>query len=140
MESLNVANINWLAVLVAGAASFILGGLWYALLFGNIWARVYGHTAEQIAAMSKHPASMYGGLIACNLAFAAGLAMLMNLTGADTLREGVMLGGAVGVLVLLPLTLATQIGGGRSLRGFLIDWGLQACALLLSGAILGAWR
>ena len=140
MESLNLASVNWLAVLVAGVASFMLGGLWYALLFGKIWARVYGITAEQAAEMTRHPASMYGGLIVCNLAFAAGLAMLMNLTGAGTLRDGLMLGGAVGVLVLLPLTLATQIGGGRSLRGFLIDWGLQACALLLSGAILGAWR
>ena len=34
-----MANINWLAVLIAAVVYFFLGSLWYQLLFRNIWAR-----------------------------------------------------------------------------------------------------
>lgn len=140
MDTQGLFAVNWLAVLVAGVAGFMLGALWYALLFGNTWARVYGLTREQIAEMSKNPGPTYGGLFACNLLFALGTAVLINATGAVGVQGGLMAAGLVAFLILLPLTLATQIGSARSLRGFLIDWGLQACALLLAGVILGAWR
>lgn len=132
--------VNWLAVLVAGVAGFMLGALWYALLFGKAWVKAYALTDEQIAKMSKNPGPTYGGLLACNLLFALGTAMLLNATGGAGVQDGLLAAGLVAFFILLPLTLATQIGGGRSLRGFLIDWGLQASALLLAGAILGAWR
>src|SRR5690349_4926191 len=42
-------EINWIAVLVAGVASFVLGGLWYSpVLFGKAWQRETGLTDEQL--------------------------------------------------------------------------------------------
>src|SRR5690606_13932506 len=35
-------DINWLAVLAAAAAAFVLGGLWYGPLLGNAWMRSMG--------------------------------------------------------------------------------------------------
>ena len=41
---------NLLAVIVAGIASFILGGLWYSpMLFGKAWQREAGLSDEQLA-------------------------------------------------------------------------------------------
>jgi hypothetical protein len=37
-------EINWLAVVVAAAVTFVLGGVWYGPLFGRVW-----HTAEGAA-------------------------------------------------------------------------------------------
>lgn len=35
-------HLNWLAILVAVIASFLVGGLWYGPLFGGAWKREMG--------------------------------------------------------------------------------------------------
>src|SRR5688500_7149419 len=42
-------EVNWLAILVAGVACFLLGGLWYSpVLFGKAWQRETGLTDERL--------------------------------------------------------------------------------------------
>ena len=42
-------EINWIAVVVAAVACFLLGGLWYSpVLFGKAWQRETGLTDEQL--------------------------------------------------------------------------------------------
>jgi hypothetical protein len=42
-------EINWLAVLIAAVASFLLGGAWYSnALFGKAWQRETGVTDEKL--------------------------------------------------------------------------------------------
>jgi hypothetical protein len=38
-----IADINWLAVLVAAVVTFVLGGLWYGPLFGMANSGGPGH-------------------------------------------------------------------------------------------------
>ena len=46
MES---AGVNYLAVLAAGGAAWILGAVWYAApVFGNAWMAGIGKTKEQV--------------------------------------------------------------------------------------------
>src|ERR1044071_3421842 len=45
-------EINWVAILVAVVANFILGCLWYTPLFGKVWAKEMGIDMTQ-----KPPAS-----------------------------------------------------------------------------------
>ena len=47
--------LNPLAVAAAAASTFILGGLWYSLLFAKPWQRAAGVTDEQLK--SGAPAS-----------------------------------------------------------------------------------
>lgn len=35
-------TINYLAVLVASIAQFIVGAVWYMPLFGNLWGKIHG--------------------------------------------------------------------------------------------------
>jgi hypothetical protein len=35
-----LTEINWLAVLAAGVAFFLLGAVWYSVLFGKKWAQL----------------------------------------------------------------------------------------------------
>ncbi|MDQ2870251.1 MAG: DUF1761 domain-containing protein [Acidobacteriota bacterium] len=37
-----IIHLNWLAILVAVVASFIVGGLWYGPLFGKPWKKEMG--------------------------------------------------------------------------------------------------
>jgi hypothetical protein len=39
-------HLNWLAILVAVIASFLVGGLWYGPLFGNAWKKEMGVPAD----------------------------------------------------------------------------------------------
>jgi len=42
------APLNWLAVLLAAASTFVIGGLWYSLLFAGPWQRAAGLSDEQL--------------------------------------------------------------------------------------------
>ncbi len=35
-------NINFLAILVATIAQFIVGAVWYSALFGKLWGKIHG--------------------------------------------------------------------------------------------------
>lgn len=35
-------NINFVAVLIATVAQFIVGAVWYSVLFGKLWGRIHG--------------------------------------------------------------------------------------------------
>lgn len=41
-------SINWLAVLLAAISTFVIGGLWYSLLFARAWQHAAGVTDEQL--------------------------------------------------------------------------------------------
>ena len=42
--------VNWLAVVVGMVLSMVMGALWYGPLFGNMWLRMIGKTAEELEA------------------------------------------------------------------------------------------
>ena len=43
-------EIHWVAVLAAAVAGFMVGGVWYSLLFGKAWMAARGVTREEIQA------------------------------------------------------------------------------------------
>ena len=45
---MDLASLNWLAIIVAALASFAIGSLWYSpVLFGKVWQRETGITDEK---------------------------------------------------------------------------------------------
>ena len=51
---MDMSTINWLAVLVAGISSFVVGGIWYSPgLFGKAWMKDSNLTAEDIKKGNK---------------------------------------------------------------------------------------
>ena len=63
---LNLESVNWLAVLVAGIATFFLGAVWYMALFGKTWQRLHGYSDEKVKQMqaAKPPPVFFGTMIA----------------------------------------------------------------------------
>src|SRR3989442_14438692 len=79
---MNWLGLNWLAILCAGAAYWVLGYVWYTLLFGKIWA------GEQIRHRGERPSPSGGQMGAkllstfiLNLLMAAAMAYLIKRTG-----------------------------------------------------------
>lgn len=129
------ADINWLAVVVATASSFALGGLWYGPLFSKAWMRLTGMTKEKGAQASM--ALTFGGTAVLNLLIAVALALLMGS------HAGWHAGLHTGLFSSL-FFVATSIGviylfEQQPLKLWLINSGYQVVNFSIMGSIIGAW-
>jgi hypothetical protein len=128
-------HLNWLAVLVAAAAGFLLGGLWYGPLFGKAWMAASGVTSQR--ARSANMLRLYGTTLALNIVAAISLAMFI---GGGDLRFGVFAGFMTGLTFVATALGVTYLFELRPLRLWLINAGYQVLFFTLMGAILGAWH
>lgn len=138
---IDVTAVNWLAVLVAAVASFILGGVWYTALFARPWMRYTGITHESAeAGGGVQMAAMYGGAFATYLVAVAALALLITAAEASGVGAGLVVGLLVGAGIVATVSLNSYLFAGRPLGLYFIDVGYPVVALALAGIILGAWR
>jgi len=134
------AGINYWAVLVAGALGFGLGGLWYRLL-AEPWKTAHGFTTEQIRAHHGKGAAPTPLIIAfvADLIMAWMLAGLMGHLGAITVKNGLIAAFFVWLGFVITTLAVNNTFGMRSPKLILIDGGHWLAALLLMGAVIGAW-
>ena len=135
MELLNFSGFNWWAVLVATAAAFVLGGIWYGPVFGKAWMAAIGKTEDDL---QPSPApfiiSFFTALVTCIV-----LAALMNGLAIDTLGGGLAMGALVGVGFIATAMASDTAFCGWGLRLFLIQSGYRVIYSIVMGGILGVW-
>lgn len=132
---MSIADVNWLATVVAAVSAFVVGGLWYGPLFGKVWMRENGLTEQQLAARS--PAPVYGGSLL--LAFIASVMLEAFIGPEATLGFGALAGFLVGIGWVATLTAIQYLFEMRSGKLFLINGGYSVITLTVMGTILGAW-
>lgn len=131
-----MSGINFLAVLVAAAASFIVGGLWYSpALFLTAWQRNADDTREP---GSGHPVKVFG--VSFVFALVAALAFALWLGPKPPLSTALIQGLLAGAGFT-----ATSFGinyqfANRGAIMWLIDGGYHSVQFLLYGLILGLWH
>lgn len=140
MWSINLEAINWLAVLVAAVASFLIGGVWYGAIFAKPWQRLSGLSDEQAKALGANPAKTFGILALCDVLAALTLAILAQKTAVASLIDGIGLGLLCWILAMAAFVLSTYTASGKKLGLLEIDATKLALCLIAMGAILGAWR
>ncbi len=135
-------EINWLAVLVAGFATFMLGGVWYTALFGKAWQAAHGFSDETVKKVQAqmNPAKFFGGMFVCYLVVALGMAIAGQWCGIHTLAGGAEMGLVVGLLIGTPIVLTNHMPSMVKPAGFFIDAAYSLIYCVLIGAILGAWH
>lgn len=138
--------INYWAVLASAVVSVIVGSIWYGPLFGKMFTREMGMdqwTPEKQAAMKKTMSMSYA------LQFIASLVMFyvlghfisrngdpLNFTGWQT---GLHVALWIWIGFVVPLALGNAIWGGKY-KLFWLNIGNMLITLLITGAIIGAWR
>lgn len=131
-------QVNWLGVLAAAIANFVIGGLWYSpLLFGNAWMRANGFDEAHLKRGS--PAVIFGVAFLFSLIMAANLAFFLSApetTLAFALGASLAAGLGWAALGLGIVALFER----RPWAYLLINGGYLTVAFLVMGAILGAWR
>ena len=88
------SQINWLAVLAATAAHFILGGVWFAALFGKQYAQALGIADRP----PQKPAPIFFvGPLVCSAVTIATTAFLLKALGVTNYGDALALGAIVGL-------------------------------------------
>ena len=127
-------EINWIAVLVAGVACFLLGGLWYSkALFGKAWQRETGLTDEALAKKATWSRSS-------DFRFVLALLAAWNFANFLGPRPSLVFGTAVGFSAgLLWVTGSFGINylfERKSLKLFLINGGYHTLQFTIIGLVL----
>jgi hypothetical protein len=129
---------NYLAVVVAAIAYWVLGGVWYAALFSKPWMALEHITEEQ--ANSMNPVLPYVITFILNLLIAYALAQICIWRNADTAGRGASVGVLLWIGFVGPITYTTYMYEMRPKELFAINEFFPLAGLVLMGAILGAWK
>lgn len=127
-------HINFYAVIVAAASSFLLGGIWYSkLLFEKAWIRESG-----VPQQPGHPARVFG--LSFIFSLIAATAFAVYLGPSPELADAVMSGLVVGLCFV-----ATSFGinyqfSQRSFILLAIDGGYHIGQFIVYGVVLGLWH
>jgi hypothetical protein len=128
---------NYLAVVVCALVYWMVGGLWYGLLFGPRWMALENMTVEQGKSMSS--ALPYIITFILDLLIAYALAQLCMWRNANTAGRGAAIGLLLWIGFLGPITYTTYMYEMRPKELFAINEFYPLAGLVLMGIILGAW-
>lgn len=131
-------DVNWLAVLAATVAHQALGALWYGVLFRNAWLRTMGMTPEEVQAQGPGGEMALGAV--ASLLSSLALAVILTFAADPTLGDGVALGAIAGIGFV---SAATFMNGAYEQKPPALSamfGGYYTLALMIAGAILGAWQ
>ncbi len=129
-------DVNWIAVVAAAASSFLLGGLWYSVLFAQPWMRAAGLSSEQVK--NSNLAVVFGGSLVLALIAAASFAVFLG-PNIDA-GTGALYGATAGTCWVAASFGINYLFERKTLSLFLINGGYHAVQFTLIGLILGAWR
>ncbi len=137
-----ILHLNYVHVLVVTLAGFMLGAVWYSLLFGKAW-RVEMKITDEMMKNEQAKGGMAGYLVkgfVYTLLSTFGLAALIAAHGAPNWKHGAAFGLFVGLVGPVMRMLNGAVYEKRSLKLQLINAGHEAVLYALQGAILGAWH
>jgi hypothetical protein len=139
-----MGTINWVAVLVAGISAFVIGGVWYSPgLFGKAWMKDNNLGEEEIKKGNK--GKIFGFTLVFSLLMAVNLAMFLQDPktpgcGPKTdITWGMTAGFLAGIWTFCAIAIHSLFEL-KTWRLIFINGGYTIVALVLMGAIIGAWR
>ena len=115
-----MANTNLLAILVAAATGFLIGGLWYGPLFGKAWMAEHGFTEEQLR--RGNMLKIYGLTFAFSVLSAVFLGHLLAFFDTNP-RSTLMISVGISLGYIIPAIGTNYLFSRKSGRLFAIDAG-----------------
>lgn len=135
---LNDVPINYLGVLLAAIAYFIIGAIWYApSVFGSRWMR---HEKAQIGFLAEQPSSShigsYAGEFIIALVMAYVLSLLIQVSLADEVVEGIAIALWIWTGFIATTHFSAVLWGRKTLKSFFIHAGFMLVGLIAMGSII----
>lgn len=128
-------ELNWLAVVVAGLAFFILGSIWYSnALFGEKYRAAIGQADADVVNVPAIVANLIGWLIA-----AIALGLVSEAVGADSVLDGIVLGVVVAFGFIGTNRIVGLMYEGRNTALMRVNAPYNLIGYALMGVILAIW-
>lgn len=135
MTHIDFAELNFLAILVAGILNMVIGALWYSRpLFGNQWMAHLGLKEDEPGA------SPWTYIVVFILGLIIAVLMAMFLQGTSGALQGLMYGAVIGLGFVIPTILTHYLMEQRKFGFMLIIAGHELLLFLVYGALLAGWQ
>jgi hypothetical protein len=134
-------HVNYLAILVSAVAIFILGGLWYSVIFKKPWIRLMGIPEEKMKEGSggAMPVLLFLSFL-CGLLISYIEAIVINHFPPYALGRGVFVGTLLWVGFAAPTSFATAIFSMTPKPLWFINSAYNWVSFVVAGMILSVWR
>lgn len=134
-----LAEVNYVAVVVAGIGGFFVGAVWYLpFTFGPLWLKANPHILQDMESGGR--LQRYTVALICSILQAFVLALCLLYIGRNTGLGTALLAAT---LLWLGFTLAPSLVdtliSRRKLAGWLVDAGHRLLAILVMAFLLTAW-
>lgn len=126
--------LNPLAIALAALSTFVIGGLWYSVLFAKQWQRLAGVTDEQLRSGAPR---IFIGAFLLSIVMAVSLAAFIGSAG---LGFGLFAGLASGLTFVAAALGINYLFERRSIGLFAINASYNVVAFTVMGLILGAMQ
>jgi len=131
---------NYLAILIAAIAHFLLEAGWYSY-FQQPWLVGTGRTREWLMSPSaNNPALQYGVALIAAAFTAAAISCVTQLTGSQTAIGGLKAGALLWCGFVFPTWATEYVFEVRPLSLLGINTGVWLVGMVMMGAIVGAWK
>lgn len=128
-----MANANLLAILVAAAAGFLVGGIWYGPLFGKAWMHEHGFSEEDLK--NANMLKLYGLTFAFSVLSAVFLGHLLAHFGDMSARSTMMISTGIALGFIVPAIGTNYLFARKSAKLFAIDAGYWVVFYAAMGAV-----
>lgn len=139
IDELKRVRQNYLAIAVAAVASFLFEAVWYSF-FLKAWLEGTGRTMEGLAATGVNPVLQYTSALVFAAIIAAGISCVTQLTGPQTALRGIRTGALLWLGCVITTWGTEYVFEVRTYKIFAINVGFWLIAMVLMGAIVGAWK
>lgn len=142
-------EINYWAVLVAGIAAMVIGGIWYGPLFGKLWMEGMGWDPNDKARMEKMkkaagPAYAQMFILALVQAFVfAHVLWAFDIAVSEkmsALSAGLQGGLWMWLGFVLPVKYGDKLWNGKKFKYVAVDLGYYLVLLMVMGIIISSWK
>jgi Protein of unknown function (DUF1761) len=127
-----MANANLLAILIAAAAGFLVGGIWYGPLFGKAWMAENGFTEEGLK--NANMLKIYGLTFAFSVLSAVFLGHLLAFFDTGP-RSTMMISTGIALGYIVPAIGTNYLFARKSGKLFAIDAGYWVVFYAAMGAV-----
>lgn len=125
-------DINFIAVIVSGVLSMVLGFIWYGPLFAKLWMRENKFSAEDVG---NGPGVGYLLTFIASMVTAAVTSLLVHRLGVTQVIDGAALGLLLGVGFVATTFLTNYIFSQKSFKLYAIDAGYQVIYILIASVV-----
>lgn len=139
MNTDSFSHINWLAVLVAAIAFFLIGAAWYSFLFRDAWIKASRVNVNDPNA-KKGVGAMFLTSFVLVIITCVGLALFITRIGSAGWMTGLKIGLVAGICFCATSISNSYLYEKRPLALHLINSFYNIIGCVIAGIIIAVWK